>query len=192
MNRLRRIGIGALIGAILTLAIHPISRRYVLTPFLEIGRSEAMSQTLWLPRNLDVLPVPRDMLIASVWMQTGAEMLVAGRAMSPGDLTRLIEVAEASAKGDPDNAFWPQIGAVFHLKAGNKERAIQQWLRASHATRWNDYQSHRLQRVKQDLQAVDGGPMSWHIAAAYSQRSTASTRSFEWMLRSFFKMELPA
>jgi len=190
MNRLRRIGIGALIGAILTLALHPISRRYVLTPFTEIGRSQAMGQTLWLPRNLNVLPVPRDTLIASVWMQTGAEILVAGRTISPGDLDRLIEVAEASAKGDPDNAFWPQIDAVFLLKAGKKERAIQQWLRASHATQWNDYQSHRLQRVKEDLQPVDGGPMAWHAAAAYFQRSTAGTRAFEWMLRSFFKLQL--
>lgn len=190
MNRLRRIGIGALLGAVLTLAIHPISRRYVLTPFLEIGHSEAMSKTIWLPRNLNVLPVPRDTLIASVWMQTGAEMLVAGREIPPGDLERLIEVAEASAKGDPDNGFWPQIDAVFLWKAGKKDRAMQQWFRASHATQWNDYQSHRLQRVKQDLQAVDGGPMSWHAAAAYFQRSTATPRSIEWMLRAFFKLKL--
>lgn len=114
-------------------------------------------------------------------------MLVSGKDISKGDLERLIEVAGASGKGDPDNAFWPQIEAVFLWKSGKKEQATQQWLRASHATQWNDYQSHRLQRVRQDLQAIDGGPMSWHAAAAYFQRSTAVPRAIEWMLRGIVK-----
>ena len=120
MNRLRRIGIGALAGAVATLVIHPISRRYVLTPFLDLGPSAQLARSEWLPRNLQVLPAPADTVNASLWMQSGAEILATSRSISPKNLSRLIEVARAAALGEPENAYWQQMDTVFLWYSGRR------------------------------------------------------------------------
>jgi hypothetical protein len=187
MSRWRKIGVGALAGALLTLLLHPVSSRYMLTAFHRLGPCPELRQTPWLPRNLDVLPTPEDTLVAGLWMQSGAEILVRGKRIDGPDLWRLVAVAEAAAKGDPDNAFWPQMETVFRWEAKDRQGALQAWLRGSRLGQWNDYQSRRLERVRRTLSESDGGPMSWHSAAAYYQRSLASARAIERVARLLFE-----
>jgi hypothetical protein len=187
MNRFSRIGIGALSGALITLSLHPLSQRYVLTPYLDVGSSAAMARTVWLPRNLDVLPAPKDTLIASVWMQAGAELLARGDKLKEDEILRLLAVAGAASEGDPDNAFWPQMEAVYLWQAGQKEKALESWHRAARCIQWNDYQSRRLDKVREELLAADGGRMSWHSAAAYFQRSSAAPGQIVRVARAFFE-----
>lgn len=187
MNRLGRTAAGALVGIVATILIHPASRRFVLLPFLDLGPSVQMDRTEWLPSNLGVLPSPQDTLQASLWMQVGAEMITQRKPIEPEDLNRLIAVAEASSQGEPENAFWLQMKSVFLWESGRREEARQAWIHASLALSWNDYQSRRFEHLRSELEAIDGGPMAWHSAAAYFRRSTAMARTIDWFCRSLFE-----
>lgn len=178
---------GALIGAVATLAVHPLSQRYVLSPFRDIGPSATLDASPWLANNLTVLPEPQNTLQASLWMQVGAENMTEGRTISPENLKSLIAVASAAARGDPENSFWLQMKAVFQWNAGQEEEAVASWKQASLALHWNDYQSRRLEAVRQELAREDGGGMGWQYATAYYQRSMAPARTIEWVARLFFQ-----
>ena len=183
MNRSGRILFGVLAGALLTLVIHPVSRKFIILPFMELGASDSLANSIWLTQNLDILPAPNDTLSASIWVQAGAEQLVRGKKISSDNLVRLIEVSQAAARGEPNNGFWLQMKAVFCWESGERERAREAWLQASRASAWNDYQSRRLERVRNELAEIDGGPMAWHSAAAYYQRSVACARTIDWVAR---------
>lgn len=192
MERRGRIAIGALLGAVVTLVIHPLSQRFVLSPYRDVGPSVSLDASPWLAKNLTVLPDPQNTLQASLWMQVGAEMLTQGRAIGRDDLESLIAVATAAARGDPDNAFWPQMKAVFLWDGGQIPEAVASWKHAATAIQWNDYQSRRLEQVRNALAQEDGGNMSWQFTTAYYQRSLAPARTIEWVARLFFqKLELP-
>ncbi len=190
MNRWGRVAIGALVGAILTLFLHPGSARFLRTAFVETGPSIRLSDSEWIPDNLGILPIPENTLQASLWMQSGAERLAEGKKIEPADLERLVQVAEGSARGEPQNAFWLQMDAVFLWELGRKEQARQRWEHASRASSYNDYQSRRLDRLMRELEAYDGGPMAWHAAAAYYRRSTATARTVEWLCRGLFERDI--
>jgi len=157
------------------------------TAFVETGPSKRLSNSPWLTDNLDVLPNPTDTLQASLWMQAGAEQLASGKRLSAADLRRLVQVAEGASRGEPENAFWIQMAAVFHWELGNREIARQRWLRSGASAYYSDYQSQRLGRLMRELAANDGGPMAWHAAAAYYQRTTAMARTVEWLCRGLFE-----
>lgn len=183
MNRSGRILFGVLAGMLLTLVIHPVSRKFIILPFMELGASDSLANSIWLTQNLDILPAPNDTLSASIWVQAGAEQLVRGQKISPDNLLRLIEVSQAAARGDPNNGFWLQMKAVFCWESGQREKAREAWIQASRASAWNDYQSRRLERVRDELADIDGGPMAWQSSAAYYQRSIACARVIEWVAR---------
>src|SRR5262245_60714781 len=137
MSRLQRILIGALAGSLLTLILHPASRRYILTPFLDIGSAEQLYISPWVPRNLGVLPVPNDTLNASLWTQAGAELLDSGKSLDSKRLAQLIEVCQASASGEPDNAYWRQMEAAFLWEARRQAEALAAWKQGALCGRWN-------------------------------------------------------
>ncbi|HRK22954.1 MAG TPA: hypothetical protein PLX06_14145, partial [Fimbriimonadaceae bacterium] len=181
-----RIAVGALLGAVVTLAIHPLSQRYVFSAYRDIGPSEVLRSSPWLAKNLKVLPKPTNTLEASLWMQVGAELLVEGTSIPTKDMESLIAVSTAAARGDPDNAFWPQMRAVFQWNAGLEREAVESWKQAANALQWNDYQSQRLEAVRSSLSRRNGGPMGWHFLTAYYERSLAPARTIEWIARLFF------
>lgn len=191
MERPGRIAIGALLGAMVTLAAHPLSKNYVLTPYTDVGSSRTIRESTWLAKNLTVLPEPENTLQASLWMQVGAELLMKGESIDRDDLDALAEVAGAAARSEPDNAFWLQMRAVFEWNADKLEAAVASWKQASTALQWNDFQSLRLEEVRRELGESAGGDMGWQFAAAYYQRSVAPARTIEWVARLFFlKLDL--
>ncbi len=175
----RRLFLGVLFGALIGLLVHPRSRPLLLLPFGQIGASTAVRFTPVLPRNLEVLAVPRDEVEFGLWMQAGAERYLRKRTLAPSDSSSLLRVAERGRIADPENAFWSQMEAVILRASGRQRESFEAWNRAAGALRWDDYQTERLKAVAEALGAETGTPMSWHLARAYSLRSNASPRAIE-------------
>ena len=167
---------GAVLGALLTMVVHPVSRPYVLSGFLHWGDSPAAHTTPWIVGNVPRLPVPKSALDASLWLQAGAERLWARRPPSDAELESLIEVARSAGLEEPENAYWTQMEAVFLGVLGRLQEADRAWMRAARAARWNDLQGARLIRVREDLARESGARMAWQLAYVYRLRSLANAQ----------------
>lgn len=173
MNPSARIALGVIAGSLLTLAVDSRSRPVAFATIVERGRSEALLSSRLVPGSSRQLSPPEDLIDASMYMQVGAMQLGPGRKLSADDLQTLLRVAGHAAKSEPGNAFWLQMTSVLEMKAGNKDKARDAWLKAAVCTSWKDYQSERLFGVARILSSESGTPMAWHAARALSLRSDA-------------------
>src|SRR5687768_5479598 len=148
MSPAGRAFIGAILGALLTLAIHPASRPFVLGAAGRVTPS-AVVDTVDM-KSTSVEP-PRDLLGASLWLQLGLERLESDVALSPGELRSLLSVADAAIERERQNAFWHQGKAVLLLRDGKRAEAEQAWERAAVADYWRDYQTERLQVAQKSI-----------------------------------------
>lgn len=127
---------------------------------------------------------PKTLVSASYWMQLGCERLRSPKPLSKRELKTLIGIAEYCAdwkseySNELDNAFWPQMAAVFRSQADDREGAARQWERASKRKKWQDYQPNRLFLLSDRMDAVEGS-MSWYLAALYYRRSSATSEAIE-------------
>lgn len=183
MSGTSRAFFGAVLGALLTLIAHPASRPFLLTPFQIWGSPDAVAQSQWLPGARYVLAQPEDVVLASLWMHSASESLLRRQEIGKDDLQKLLRVADEAGRADPDNAYWPQMAALFHRELGDEAAARRQWARASRKARWNDYQSKRLINVRTELSGETGGFQSWQLASVYQLRSAACARSLLSMSR---------
>src|SRR5687768_16391347 len=86
--------IGALVGAVVTLLIHPSSRPYLAGPFVESSALIEQRQYSALPSSFpESLPEPNDEISASLWIHVGAEQLRNRSDMTPLQLEGLVKVA---------------------------------------------------------------------------------------------------
>ena len=168
---------GVLVGAFLVLLLHPFSRPYITQGVWVLGDSPYLHQTASLPENLGALPEPRTFEDASLWIVTACEREFGGRKLTREQTLLLVEVAQAAAERDPDNAYWRQAEAVFQRRLGNEEVSIKAWRTASLASRWDDYQNDRLARVVDGVQKESGTLLSWHYALVASRKSSAVPRT---------------
>ncbi|HVL39152.1 MAG TPA: hypothetical protein VM328_07155 [Fimbriimonadaceae bacterium] len=173
MTGASRAYLGAVVGALLTLAAHPVSRPYLLGPFLSWGPSAALEQSPWLTGNRFILPQPSTPIAASLWMFEAAGSIWKRENIGKSDLHKLVAVASQAGRDDPDNAFWPLMEAVFQRELGATAQADRAWLRASRMARFNDLQSSRLLAVRQEIAEEQGASQGWQYAAAHAQRSVA-------------------
>lgn len=175
MTPLARALLGVALGSCLTLFIDPDSRPY-MTGFIPRssvanivkGASGAASGTM---------KEPRSVAEAGLWMQLGCERLASGRPLSKAELRSLVSLAGYVSTWDTEpsqreNAFWPQMAAVFKAQLGDDAGARKSWEQASRDLWWKDYQSVRLLDTADQLRNPDG-PMAWHLAALYYQRQFA-------------------
>lgn len=179
MSPSSRIALGALLGAIVTLLFHPVSNGIVSMCFVHTGPSEALSRSPWLHSNLDVLPYPDDLIVASLYMEVGAERFNRHLPVPASSLRTLIQVSEAAAAQDTENAFWLQMVAYFRLEAGDLGGAREAWLQASSRLTWNDYQSSRLLQVRGDLEREFGRNYAWYNSRLIASRSVACANAIE-------------
>jgi hypothetical protein len=164
--------IGALIGAVLTLILHPSSRPFLTGAFVS-SSNIIESQRNSLPTSFpEVLPDPTDEVAASLWIHVGAEQLALGVKLSKTQLDGLVRLANLYGERDRENAFWPMAAAIFESKAGRREESVGHWLRASKRLTYNDFQSRYLSRLRDQI-ASSISDNSWQYAYCYRLRSLA-------------------
>lgn len=191
MNHIWRAIYGAAFGALGVLLLHPQSRPFLLTSVLHWGESRTFRQSPLIVGNRPVLPTPATTLDAGTWMQTGATKLALQAGSKAGtdahisrkNFEQLISVARWAAKQEPDNAYWPQMEAVFLYNESKlpdtteKERqelwrlAIDRWDQASNLRTWDDRQKDRLAGLQQELAKETGGSAAWQYEAVAGLRN---------------------
>jgi hypothetical protein len=181
MSRLGRVLLGILVGAVLTLFVHPYSRPRLFTGALAWG-SVPRALAADLASSRDVLPQPKSVSDYSLWMETGAQRIVSRQPTDQREWTNLLRASVRASKLEPDNAYWPQMAAVFLLASQDRLAAQAHWIAASKKARWDDGQTARLTSYR-DLLVAAYGPSAWATAAAYPKRSVARARTIELFAR---------
>jgi len=168
MTPLARALVGVALGSCLTLFLHHLSRPYMtgLVP----RPTDAASIREVSGAGTGPLDAPQSVAEIGLWMQLGCSRLAAGQKLSKEELQSLLQLADLAEKtklpAQFNNAFWPQMQAVFYDQLGDRAKAEQAWLKATACENWNDYQSTRLLQKADDLQS----PLAWHFAGLYYQR----------------------
>lgn len=182
MNVLGRVVVGAALGAITTLIFHPASRSRLYSGLFNWGPSAVSQPGVELLSNIARLPEPKSIDDACLWMEAGALRILARQATSPKEWQSFVRTAQAGSALEPDNAFWPQMEAVFSLAMGDRARGWTRWRDAARRTRWDDGQTRRLESFAQRLQR-SYGRASWVYIPAYDARTTNTARVIEWFAR---------
>lgn len=182
MTLLGRIALGAALGALTTLLLHPVSRPRLFGALANWGPSKEARTAPDLLANLDRLPTPKSISDASLWMEAGARRILSRKPTSKREWDSFIQTAKAGAEFEPDNALWPQMEAVFLLAKGQRSESWVVWKSAAKRLRWDDGQTRRLETVASRLRSAhhEGG---WAWISAYGRRSTVIARSLEWFAR---------
>jgi len=160
MTRAGRAFFGAMLGAALTLLIHPASRPYLLNAFLSPSNRPAVAQE-----------APRDVSALSEWMLAVGDKVASNSKLTPLELRNATDAAMSGQRLDPGNAYWRQMLACLKHYAGDEAGARAEWIAASTQDVWNDYQTQGLMRERARLAKDFGGPESWQLAYAYFQRN---------------------
>lgn len=177
-----RAGYGALLGAVITLLVHPASRPFLLGA-AELSPNPAARARVQLPGPFPkTLPDPVDDESASVWVHVAAERLQARQPLTRNELQALVLIAKKREPGDSENAFWRFAAALFYYKLGDKAAAQREWLAASKCPAYDDMQSTRLGNLRRHLagQFLSG---AWQYAYVYRLRSVAFAREIEVFAR---------
>src|SRR5579862_848717 len=165
--------VGAIFGSAITLAVHPVSRGFVVGAF---ERNSARSVERTAALTPVVLPPPTNPGIVSMWMQTAAEKLQQGQGLSAGEISTLLAISEMAYKRQRNNAYWPQIRAVLLEKANRIEEAKAEWIAGSLCRTWDDMQTRRLLDARGRLATTGGWNQAWTYGYAYFSRSSAAAK----------------
>ncbi|MDR3690191.1 MAG: hypothetical protein P4L46_12480 [Fimbriimonas sp.] len=168
MTSVGRAFLGALLGALLTLCIHPASRPFMIGLCWRIPPSVLLDSV---DANAMTLPEPSSLAQASLWEQLAATRIRNFEKLSNNEWKSLIAIAGAAQGRDPTNAFWPQIQAVLFDDRGDTPAAVKAWIAAAKCSTWNDYQTARLLNARERLKQISGTKASWQLAFLYYARS---------------------
>ncbi len=183
MNGTVRALLGAAIGAVLTLLIHPTSRPFLSVVFWHSPAIDSTRPLTGAMPAVDMLGRPRTLLEASVWMQAASERMRRNMPLSRRELLDSRSVADAASKVDPDNAFWKQMTAVFLNALGDNAGSDDYLHRASQCGSWNDWQTKRLQLMQAELATRYGAWQSWQLGKVYKERSLSPVLAIEGTIR---------
>lgn len=173
---------GALLGAVVTLFVHPVSRPFVAGPFVESSQL-IEQQRFTLPTAFpDVLPHPTDEISASLWIHVGAEEIRNRSGLTPRQVEGLIKIANLRREGDRQNAFWPLAAAVFSDHLDKQEEVLKFWQQASQCLVYNDFQSRNLTQLREEIGNFYA-TNSWQYAYCYRLRSVALGYLIEGLAR---------
>lgn len=170
-----RVGIGFLIGALLVLLLHPISRPHFALTIWQSGPSLVATQSPLFRANLKQVPPPRSEDETAYYLLLACEQYLSlGDSIRPDEALFAYQTALNQANRDADNAFWASMAAVFAPNVTLKKEALR---RAASATRYDDRQSGRLQQMVDGLSQEYGGMMMWQPVLASLDRSEAPARA---------------
>lgn len=161
MTRTGRALLGAMVGAALTLAIHPASRPYLFATFISPTNVSNSS-----PKGM-----PEDVVGLSDWMLALGDRYISRQHLTTIELNNALAAAQAGANLDKKNAYWYQMLAYLYHQLGKEAEAREAWRRASVCESWNDYQSSGLLHLKDQLSKDFGAQQSWQFGYVYYQRN---------------------
>jgi hypothetical protein len=168
MKGIHRALIGALIGTILTLAVHPKTSPFYRTVF-QAGTTTTINQ---IDSVMSWNGKPRTELDYFYAAEIYAERTRQGRLSREG-LRAAAKLFLKARVAYPKNAFWDQMLASVYLRGAQRDRAYASWRAASQKDQWNSGQSQlalaRVDRIRNAL----GYELSWIYARAYLLRSIA-------------------
>ncbi len=176
MTTAHRAFLGAIVGAIVALFLHPLSRPWLQYSFWQFSPSPVVTSSPHLAKTLPSLPSPEADEDISLYVQLAAEKLSNGQQLDAKDALLLAELCRNAAEKDPQNAYWRQSEAVFQFALGNKAAAETAWRRACKRPNWDDSQSQQIRTFLIDMKRESGADMSWHAATASYLRSTAAPK----------------
>ncbi len=158
---------GALVGALITLVAHPVSRRVLLGSSSWSSVSQMHDEITG--NGLRHNP-PESIPEVSEWVLAACSRIRRRDPLSPGELRSVTSLLLLAQKKEPTNAFWFQTLAYFLESAGNPDDAEAAWVRGSKCTLYNDYQSVNLGGgVQRRWQRR--GTSAWEAAYAYHLRN---------------------
>jgi hypothetical protein len=132
---------GVILGSALTLAVHPLSRRF-LFGILDATSPETISSIAGVkPAEL---PSPNNALNAAYWLQMASEKTVHGGSLSAKELETLIAIGREGKKIERDNAYWPQMTAVFLNAARKPDEARNEWTIKRSDCCWTESDSQKM------------------------------------------------
>ena len=176
MTTAHRAFLGAIIGAIIALFAHPLSRPWLQYGLWRFSPSPTVVSSPYLATTLQSLPQADTDENISLYLQVAAEKLSSGQELSEKDALLLAELCRTAAEKDSQNAFWRQNEAVFQYALGNHEATMTAWDRAAKRLNWTDYQTTLIEKYLSTLTSESGAMMSWHSATAAEKRSNAVPR----------------
>ena len=159
---------GAAVGALITLCLHPASRAFMMGV---TSRASPVVLKNCLDSNAATLQSPTNLPEAGLWMQMAATRIVKHDKLQPAELDTIIQIAKTAQQRDETNAFWPQMQAVVFQEENQTSKAIEAWTRASTCLGWDDYQTKRLFQARDAMMNVTGVKESWQLAYLYYARS---------------------
>lgn len=160
--------LGAALGAVITLCLHPASR-----PFM-IGLSVRVSPELirdCVDSNAKKVVEPTNLAQAGLWMQLSAARIRHVNRLTEKERDSLLKIATVASSQDISNAFWYQMEAILLDDAGRTDKAALAWIQASKRVKWDDYQLQRLQQSRNAISDITGGTQAWQLAYLYGARS---------------------
>ncbi len=177
MSSAHRALIGALLGALLVLLVHPASRVYLTHGLTHFGPSKALTNSRALPENIATLPDPQAPITGAYSVLVAAERLVRSEPLTQDQLLLMIEVCQAASEAEPENSFWRLMESVFQEVAGNREAAMKSWRLAALGNDYNDYQIPRLELLLYELRNEDRATLAWHTGTAIKKKTNAAARA---------------
>ena len=169
---------GAMLGALLTLALHPASRPFILGSASRL-HAENLSNSLDI--SASSLKPPKDLLGASLWLQIAFEKVAERRQkLTDQELASVLSICNAAIEREqPQNAYWHQAKAALLMQDGRRGEALDAWMRASRYELWKDYQTERLEQSQQLLAHDTGARQAWQYAYIYYARTDAGAKLIE-------------
>lgn len=172
MNLLGRAFLGALIGALLFIAIHPLTRAWLLDSFTSTSTLEdALVQSALIPS--DPLPKPNEPKAAALWCEIFASKVLGGKNLDKKEIASVRQVATLMSKNDADNALWMQVLSIVQWQEGATQDSIKTWKRSAGYRRWSDYQTPRLNLASSLIFRGRYQQMAWIYGWLYTQRTKA-------------------
>lgn len=182
MNRIERGLVGAAMGSLAVIALHPYSRAFLTSGLKGWGPSPVIRQSPLLLENRKSLASPSDEVEASLWMEAASRAMRL-RTLKTEDAASALAVASKFRRLDPDNGFWAQMEAVLEQYRGNSKEASSRWVLASRSTRWNNFKTTKTSAILRELDAKDQAPMAWHAAALYRLEGLETIRQIDLFAR---------
>lgn len=184
MSWLKRAVAGALAGALAVLFLHPDVRPMMLHGLLRYQPSRVVDQLISEQTGSQPLPNPRVGLVNASLLEAGASRLVSRRPLTQDQSLLMAEIAIMGGGAEPDNAFWPQMAAVFQQSLGHEDESEKAWRHAATLKTWNDYDPARAARKIGQLKGETGESLAWHRAVAWETQPNAALRALEEFTRS--------
>ena len=160
--------IGAALGALITLCLHPTSRAFMMGVTSRASPSVLKS---CLDSNSASLKSPTTLAEAGLWLQMAATRIVQREKLAPSEIATILEIAQAAEAKDRTNGFWPQMEAVIYNEQNQRPQALTAWANASNCILWDDYQTKRLFQARDAMIGATGVKESWQLAYLYYARS---------------------